>query len=210
MNFTELQVELQELLNFNPNQSDQDFTTAQLKRALNRAVKREYTLAKAEGSAVWFVSNQTVTWLSGVITFSLPESLRGKRLYRIFDITAVNPGFRLIFDNNMFTGDVFWLDRSTLQWGSTGPSEDKTLQVQFYSEPTAMVADEDEPGVIPESHHELLYWSAAVDLRTRADEQAPQAWYAMMRQLQLSYWKHVSMGRPSERGLSVENVNLAY
>ena len=54
MNFKELQDEVSELINFNSLQSDQDFSAAQIKNAVNRAYAREYRKARQEGTRSFF------------------------------------------------------------------------------------------------------------------------------------------------------------
>ena len=71
-----------------------------------------------------------------------------------------------------------------------------TLRFVFTAQPVEMTADEDEPTLVPIEHRELLRWSAAIDLRLMADEEAPQQWLFERNELRLDYGKHVSMGRP--------------
>ena len=197
MDFKAMQDEVAELLNFNSAQTDQDFTTAQIKKSLNRAYAREYRKARQEGIRQWFASVTEITWLSGAVTLSLPGSIKKSQIIRVVDVTNNDPGYALIFDNSGFLGDVHWKDRGTLQWGSNGPGENKTLRVEYMAEPEEMSADEDEPSLVSSDHHELIFYSAAIDLRTRADEAAPQSWLMERQDLRMDFYKDVSRGRPS-------------
>jgi len=196
MDFKTLQDEVSELLNFNSSQTDQDFTTTQIKKAINRAYAREYRKARQEGLRQWFSSVTEITWLSGAVTLSLPGSVKRNQISRIIDVTNSDPGYPLVFDDSGFLGDVHWKDRNTLQWGTEGPGENRTLRVEYMAEPGEMSADEDEPDLIAPDHHELIFYSAAIDLRTRADEVAPQSWAMERQELRMDFYKDVSRGRP--------------
>jgi len=196
MDFKTLQDEVSELLNFNSSQTDQDFTTTQIKKAINRAYAREYRKARQEGLRQWFSSVTEITWLSGAVTLSLPGSVKRNQISRIIDVTNSDPGYPLVFDDSGFLGDVHWKDRNTLQWGTEGPGENRTLRIEYMAEPEEMSADEDEPELIAPDHHELIFYSAAIDLRTRADEVAPQSWAMERQELRMDFYKDVSRGRP--------------
>jgi hypothetical protein len=196
MDFKTLQDEVSELLNFNSTQTDQDFTTTQIKKAINRAYAREYRKARQEGLRQWFSSVTEITWLSGAVTLSLPGSVKRNQISRIIDVTNSDPGCQLMVDDNGFLGDVHWKDRSTLQWGSEGPSSNRTLRVEYMAEPEEMSADDDVPELIAPDHHELIFYSAAIDLRTRADEVSPQSWAMERQELRMDFYKDVSRGRP--------------
>tara|TARA_R100000700_G_scaffold40810_1_gene57824 strand:+ start:784 stop:1461 length:678 start_codon:yes stop_codon:yes gene_type:complete len=214
MNFKELQDEVSDLLNFNSSQTDQDFTTSQIKKSINRAYQRETTKARQEGSSSHFKARTDITWPSGSLTFSLPERLKGAQIIKITDITEnqSGSGFYIVvydggdpgppdygtpaWDNQTILGSVFWRDRNTLQWGEDGPSEDKTLRVDFLSRAETLINDDDVPELVPIEHHELLFYSAAIDLRTRADEAAPVEWLRQQMELRIDFHKDVSRGKP--------------
>ena len=196
MDFLELQDETKELLNFNASQTDQDFTLTQVKNAINRAYRREYVRARQEGSRKFFLTSTSVTWSSDDTTLSLPSRLLGTQLVRVSDITNSDPGTELIFSDHGSVGDVFWLDRTRPQWGSNGPSSDRTLRFTYFPKADKMVHDEDEPELIPDEHRELIFYSAAIDLRNRADEMAPQAWMFERENLRMDLWKDISKNRP--------------
>jgi hypothetical protein len=222
MNFKELQDEVSELLNFNSSQTDQDFTTSQIKNAVNRAYAREYGKARQEGSRRHFQSTTELVWSSGDLTLPLPDRLKGTQIIRIADVTddQTGTGYYVVvydggdppegtpaWDSQSLFGSVFWKDRHTLQWGVDGPSEDKTIRFEFMPKAEKMVNDDDEPELIPFSHHELVFYSAAIDLRTRADEMAPPSWLAEREELRIDFYKDVSRGRPHT---SVTSIDFAY
>jgi len=194
--FKYLQDEVSDLLNFNSAQTDQDFSTAQVKKAINRAYAREVHAAWLEGLQKYFHAIAELTWLSDETTFAVPPSIQQKSIIKVIDVTNSDPGHNLVFDDTGFSGDVFWKDRNTLQWGDSGPSEDKTLRFEFYAEPVDMVADDDEPDLVQPVYREVLVWSAAIDLRRRADEGAPPEWLGAYAELRLDYWKSISRGKP--------------
>ena len=70
MDFKAMQDEVAELLNFNSAQTDQDFTTAQIKKAINRGYAREYRKARQEGVREWFSGYREAVYL---LCFRQPE-----------------------------------------------------------------------------------------------------------------------------------------
>lgn len=203
MNFKELQDDVNSLLNFNPTQTDQDFTTALVKDQINRAYERELNKAKQQGTLSHFIKTQTFTWAASSTTFELSGSLKGLELVRLDDITDTNPGYTLLFDDGRFNGDVFWKENDILQWGTSGPSEAKTIQITYMGKPETLLDDEDIPTLIPEQFHELLVWSTAIQLRRRADESSPPEWQAELRDLRLDYHKYVMTAKPHSNTITI-------
>ena len=194
----ELEDELEDLLNVTPGTSDQDFTSDGLRKALNRANAREVRRAKLESDKNWFKVVEEVTWEADAVTYKLPTTLRSRDIIKVADVTASNPGYDIIFDESGYAGDVFWKDYKTLQWGRTGPGEDKTLQFTYYASAVPMFLESDEPDLIPPEHREILLWSAGIDLRRRADEKAPREWQEALDECRLDLWKTLSRGRPTD------------
>jgi len=203
MNFKELQDEVSELINFNSLQADQDFSAAQIKNAINRAYAREYRKARQEGIRRYFSTTTDLTWSSSDTTFILPDNLKGAQICKVTDVTSADPGSAVIFDDRGFLGDVFWKNRITLQWGASGPGEDKTLRFEFMPEPEKMLNDDDVPELVPSDHHELIFYSASIDLRTRADEMAPPSWMSEREELRMDLYKDMSRGRPHSDIVSI-------
>lgn len=196
MDFGTLRNRLAFVLNFNDGQTDQDFSSDRLKQALNHAYMREVEKAKQEGSRRFFLAQQEISWAAGAVTLVLPVGVKRKQLIRVMDVTNDAIGGQLMFSESGLTGDVFWKDRETLQWGTQGPGAAKTLRVFYYAVPVDLVNDADEPELVPDQFHELLVWSAACWLRTIADEGAPNSWRAQLEELRYDFWKYISRGRP--------------
>ena len=205
MNFKELQDEVSELINFNSLQADQDFSALQIKKAVNRSYAREYRKARQEGIRRYFTTTLDITWSANTVTIELPNGLKHAQLCKVTDVSATDPGTAIVFDERGFLGDVFWKNRVTLQWGQTGPNEDKTLRFEFYPEPEKMNNDDDVPELLPPDHHELIFYSAAIDLKTRADEMAPPAWLNEREELRMDLYKDMSRGRPHSDVTSIRS-----
>ena len=203
MNFKELQDEVSELINFNSLQADQDFSAAQIKNAVNRAYAREYRKARQEGIRRYFSTTIDLTWKADDVTFLLPASIKNAQICKVTDVSHTDPGTAIVFDERGFLGDVFWKNRVTLQWGQTGPNEDKTLRFEYMPEPEKMANDDDVPELIPSDHHEVIFYSAAIDLRTRADEMAPPSWMNEREELRMDLYKDMSRGRPHSDIVSI-------
>jgi len=196
MNFTELQNRLKFVLDFNDTQTDGAFTATRVKQALNLAYEREVFKAEAEGSRRYFKTTTSFTWPAGQLTYALTAPLSQATIIRMSDVTSTDPGYNLVFSEQGFSGDLHWKDRKTIQWGTTGPGSAKTIRVEYYPRPTELVEDEDELEMIPVQFHELLVWSAAVFLRTVADERPPQHWVNERDEFRIDFWKFLSQGRP--------------
>ena len=211
MDFLELQNQTKELLNFNASQTDQDFTLVQVKNAINRAYRREYVRARQEGSRRYFISTTDVSWPSDAATLELPARLKGAQIVRVSDVTGNDPGSELMFSDYGNVGDIFWLNRNTIQWGTNGPSSNKTLRFEYFPKTTDMIQDDDEPDLVPPEHRELIFWTAAIDLRNRADEMAPQSWLMERENLRMDLWKDISKNRPhtDTMGITMTYPDLA-
>ena len=70
-----------------------------------------------------------------------------------------------------------------------------------------MVQDEDVPDLIPSEHHDLVFWAAAIDLRNRADEMAPQSWLMERENLRMDFWKDISKNRPHTDTLGITTTH---
>lgn len=189
MRFSELISEVQDLLNFNPSAADQDFTEAQVKKALNIRYGLECNMGQMHGRRTWFHRVQSITWTSGEETLLLPSSVSQAGIMKLEDITDRDPGYPL-------PETVFWKDSKTLQWGDTAPGSDRTIRVTYFARPVDLVAAGDEPELIPPEHHMLLVWSAAIYLRQKADESVPQTWLEQHYEERLNFWKAMSRSRP--------------
>ena len=197
MDFSALITRTKLWLNFNDDQADLDYTEAQIKAGLNMAYSEEVSKAKAEGSQRWFSAVTEHTWSSGEVTYTVPAPLNRIAVRRIMDVTNdAEPGSQVLFSETGAQGEVFWKDRNTLQWGSTGPGQDTTLRFIYVASPEELVNDIDVPELVPDEFHELLPLSAAILLRGMADESPPPWWVSKQDDYRLDYWKFVSRGRP--------------
>ena len=198
MNFGELLTELKDLLNFDSAQTHQDFTDTQLKSALNRAYLREIRKARQQGLDEYFLDTTTFTWTSGEQTYALVDPLNKASILQLRDVTDSEYA-----QNMAFTESFRWLDRNTLEWLPDGPSSDRTIRAFFSELPVDMVSNNEEPDLIPREFREVLVYSAAVELRLRADEEAPRSWEGFLDDVRADYWKHLSLGRPRTNQASI-------
>lgn len=197
MDFKTLQDEVADILNFTPDATDQDFTSLQVKKAINQAYADEVVKAKQCGSRVHFTKFDQITWPASQRVLTFPQDLQQKDLISFTDVTNDDPGHSL-------PGSVFWKDNKTLQWGTSGPASARTIRVYYYAAAETLVNDGDIPELIQPEHHELLMWSAAIRLRLRSDEGAPGPWTQHHRELQLDYWKSTSRGKPPQGFTTVQ------
>lgn len=183
------------IMNFNDGQSDQDFSEVRIKELINLAYVEEVNKAKQEGVKRYFKAFHEETWTSGNVTFTLPSTVSRAELIEARDVTSDTIGTLLAFSDSGVTG-IGWKDRNTLQWGLTGPDSDRTIRFVYYAQPETLVAEDDEPELIPPQFHAVLAWGAACYGRTIADEQVPQSWAYKLEDLRHDYWKFISRGRP--------------
>ena len=208
MDFGELQTEVQDWINFTTGISNQDFTTAQLQKAINQAYKREVRKGRLEGGSTWFMKNVSATWAASAVTFAVPSVLNQTNGLWIEDITDSDPGYDLgVSMNSSGGGEIFWFDNRTLQWGTEGPGSARTLRFHYLARAVDMVNDAEIPDLIPEDFHELIVLSAGVYLRFKADELAPAEWKEALNDIRIDYWKEISLGRPRSSGSSIRRVN---
>ncbi len=196
MDLAELRDQLAFSLNHNDGQTDQDFSDARLNDNINWAYRREVRGAKLEGVRSYFTKNDSFTWAADAVTQTLPLNLRRKQIVVFKDITSNDPGQKLTVSADGARGGVHWVDNNTLQWGTSGPGATKTIRAFYLADAEKLTDDADEPELIPEEMHELIVWSAAVYLRTVADEFAPPGWLAALTEARMDYHKYVSRGRP--------------
>jgi hypothetical protein len=203
-NLSQLILRLRYLVNSNEGQSDQDFAgpsgdaDRHFRDALNEAYIEEVTEAAQHADpARWLHATHTFTWEASEPTLTLPPAIDGKNLLGLQDITSSTPGTPLWIGA---ANTIWWKDRTTLQWGSTGPASDTTILATYISEPQELVSGADEPVLIPRAHRHLLVWSAGCIMRSIADEDAPGSWMNKRDELREALWKDLSLGRPMDTG----------
>jgi len=203
VNREELRTDLEETLNASPAQAHQDFSEAKLNKALNRAYVREVEFAKLVGVKEFFIARKQFTWPVNQQRFEFPLWLRRAQSYKFMDITGGRPGRSLMGTATPVDGLVYFFDEKTLQWGTTGPGSARTIEVIYYGQAADMESDMEEPSIIPAGFHELLVWSAAIQLRLGSDEASPGGWSRAHEDLQAAYQLFVAKGRPRGNSPSV-------
>lgn len=193
MRFDEIQADVQTVLNFNPNNADQSFTTAQLKTAINYAYKDIVRKARVEATRAYFIGVQEFTWPAQQLLFLIPTAVRQKSLLKVMDVTDSNVGMPLSIGEG---GTITWYDNKTLQWGGGGPPSDRTLRIAFWKEAEPLVNDADEPELVAQEYHELLVWGSAIWMELAAMRQVPPAWKEKYTELELQYLAMIGKGRP--------------
>lgn len=193
MNFGEIQTHTKDILNFNPAQANADFTVDQLKRAINFCLSAEVDRVKLHAHPAYFLASQDFTWTSGAETQALPTGMQGYDFIRFYDVTddSTGPGNALALP---------WENRTTLRWGTSGPSSARTIRAVYYARPATLVSDADVPDLLPPEFHEIICWSAASYLRMMADEDAPGRWLVYLEERRLDMIKRMSRrpaGTPS-------------
>lgn len=193
MNRKQLRTELAFLLNFTEGAADQDFAKARLNKFIDRAYNLEVERAKLTGGKAYFQGfTSDITWTASAQTLALPTALVDVSIIDIYDITAGEPGFPLVFGV-----DLFWKDRETWQHTTVGgPPSALTLRGYYEQKATDLQDDDTSPELVPEQFHWVIVWSAAVLARAIADDMAPSDWRRELHEMRLDFYKHVSKGRP--------------
>jgi hypothetical protein len=202
MNLAELRDLVSFIVDYNEGQTDQDFrgpstdTNKHIDRALNLSYKEEVRLAIQNGGEDSFRFLHTFTWAASATSMAIPDALKGKIIEAIRDDTDQTPGPILRLWDQLADGTGLY-KRTKDTWGwNPAPSSAKTLTALFHGMPEDMKQEGDVPWILDDSHHELLAWSAAIWLRTVADEQAPSNWLSRQQELRFQLWKEVSRGTP--------------
>jgi hypothetical protein len=186
--------------------ADQNF-----RNAINEAYNDEVEDAKQIGDPRWFIARYQFNWQASSPTLTLPAPLQGAQIVRLADITDGYPG------QVMWMGDVpqfaqfHWRDRTTLQWGQTGPGSTRTLEAAYHAAAEWMKDPADEPALIPNQFRHLLVWSAACLLLQIRDIEAPGQWLMRRDEIRMRWHKYLSMGRPTETGFpGIRNTDPDY
>lgn len=202
----ELIADLQFKVAYNEGQTDQDFigpsgdTDRHFRNAINEAYVDEIEEAAQQGDPRWFYVLANVTWPGGQQNLDVPDNLRGKTWVSTYDITTTEPGTPIWWSDWEDGATHRWRDRNTLQWGTAGPSSDKTLRITYQAEPEEMLDNGDEPELVPPRFRHLLAWSAAIKLRRIADEQVPQGWVIERNDIRERMLKFFTLRGPVQTG----------
>lgn len=192
MNRDEIETFTREILLPNSkNSTNAPFSAARMTAAVQRAYEREWNKFRAVATKSQVVMSTQFTWPSGEISFPMPQLLRDRIVHSIYDITD-NPngiGLRTVFYVEDLTKLMRW--PSTVGTPGTGPFRDTLLRAFFIPRCEKLTAPESVPQLIPHDHHQLLGWSAAVELSTllNGGQHAPSDWAERLNDLQTDYWQ---------------------
>lgn len=201
-----MRAELAFILSVREGEADQDFQTARLNTALDRAYERCVIDGRMHGMSIHFMLLQNLTWEADATTFTMPTDLGCREIIKLWDLTSGEPAIEL-----RESMDYKYVDRKTLQWGdgSTGPSADVTIKVQYSAAAEKLETDASEPALIPPEHRMYIVWEAACSLRGIADDQIPQYWHAEREKARLGFIKYVSRPKPtSALALAISSLQL--
>lgn len=205
MNLADYRTNLQFLIGFNNGQTNQDFNgnlqldgtvVTQIDWLINQAGQRELELSQANGETHWFKQHKQDTWPAGQLTYVPTIDPTKNQIIRFIDETNGIPGYEFIVAGSQDWGGIFWLDRTTLQWGTVGPGANVLVGIEYIPGWTNLVNATDTPTYFPVQHHQVILWSAAVLARELADEVAPQAWYKNLQDRRESLWTYQSSAQP--------------
>ena len=189
-------------VNFNTGQTDQDFrgpaayANQRIDEAINEAYSDECMRGKIGGSRPWFKRIHSFTWGADATTLAIPEVLRDRDIEIMLDVTDTTPGVPVQVWDGVSEGSGFYRrDMDTWGWLPT-PTAARTLEATYIAEGVEMDQDGDIPDLIPLQHRWLLVWSAAILLKTIADESAPREWVKRQEALRYAFHKTLSLGQP--------------
>jgi hypothetical protein len=176
-NLAELVVLTSRILNFNSRQANQDFSPQDIKDTINEVYCDEIEEMIQHGDSRWFIVSEPQTWPSGSLTFSLPETLQGRWIRSIVDVTFGVPGIAYWFDQWIDGAMFSWSDAQTIRWPDTvGPSEDRLLTFSYVADAEEMTNDQEVPLLLPAKFRHLLGWSAAIKLAAIGDREVATQW----------------------------------
>ena len=173
------------------NATNGPFDAADITAAVQRAYEREWNKARIQLTKAQVVMSTQFTWPSGAITTDMPALLRNRIIHSIYDITD-NPqgiGLRTVFYIEDVTKRLRW--PSTVGTPGTGPFRDTLLRAFFMPQVEQLSLPESTPQLIPTEYHQLLGWSAAIELSDMLDggRTAQPAWKPRYEDLQTDYWQ---------------------
>lgn len=196
--------QLQFKMNVDTGQTDQDFigpsgdTDKWYRSLINEAGEREVVDAKQEGHISWFLMTLDVTWTASSVTYTLPDALYGRNILMMRDVTNDEVGSELPWAGKPHGPGIFYKDNKTLQWDTSGPTQDTTIRMVYELNWQELKADADVPdqNMLPQEFAWLIVWAAVDVAKTIADELVPKDYERHLINWRERYWKHVSRGRP--------------
>lgn len=204
-NLVDLKDEVKFILNSNTGITDQAVTATAVdidlhyRNAINEAYIDEVEEAMQIADIRNFITTTQVTWPASQLTLDA-RPMTELVVYRVEDVTDKDPGDLLWFERWTDGVALFWKDRHTIQWGSSGPSSARTIRFTHVAEPKELVEDYDEPSLIPRRYRHLIAWSAAIILRVVMDEMAPKPFLRRRDDIRARYHKSIGMGKPIQTG----------
>ena len=182
MNLAELREEVAYVVSAKIGDPDQDYdggTTypwKRIDRAINQSIRTEYREVINDCGPDPFWNTQPATWLSGSRLFSLPGDMRRGDLLALFDVSSSVRGTPIMVGERLTGATVYWHDRKTLAWGTTGPGSERTLALEHTARPDPLELAAQEPLLFHQEHHDVFVWGAAVFLKSVTDESVPKIW----------------------------------
>jgi len=194
----ELRAMLSFILSNNDGQTNQAFSTPRLNEALNLSYVDLVNALRLESGWKWTKVVRDVVWPASQVVLELPYSMRSTGILSMADITTSTTGIRFEVSDTSDSSLPYWFDRNKWQWGTDGPSEEKTIRVAYWPVVEWDSADSAEPDLIPTDHRALLAWEAAILLSDIADQKAPASWTSRTLQQKMALMKLMSLNRPAE------------
>ena len=193
------------IVNFNEDQPDQDFDGSDddayrdIDFAINEAYEGAVEDILAEGDPELMEGFCDDLWPANEQTHKIPSFLEQDMITRIDNITARNPGESVLLYPRGFNYEPtnFFVDRNTLQWGTSGPPADTTYRYFYSMYAKEMHKAVDEPILVPRRYRKLLQWDAAINLRTMAEDEAPPRWMQHREKIWERMILAASKGRPT-------------
>lgn len=196
-------------LNYNSTQTDVDFQDEDFVTGLQEVYNDE--VLKGSDTALYnnFKRLTTFTWADGEVTVEVPTEIQGKTILKMIDITGNSDlGDELQFGDYGEFGQVFWKDKKTLQWDTTGPSSDRTIQVQYIEVPEQLLSPASVPELLPEQFHYLLTWSLAIYMKELAEELAPLEWQQKLVEQRTLLYRFFEKGKPTSDVPAIKPFSL--
>lgn len=195
-------------LNYNSTQTDVDFQDADFVSGLQEVYVSECNIALDTALFNHFKRYVDFTWSANEVTKEIPDQIKGKIIIELSDVTSSSIGEVFEFGERDGYGYLFWKDKSTLQWGTTGPSTDTTVRAVYVEIPEQLQTDTSVPALIPSQFHYLLTWSLAVYMKELAEEVAPAEWKEKLIEQRRQLYRFLEKGKPMSDPPAIRPLHL--
>jgi hypothetical protein len=211
-NLAWLRTRVSNLVNFDVTQPDQDFTgpasepNQLIDGALSEVYMEEINRARFEAAKDWFKVDFTFTWAADTSTLdltTLSSDLSTHSIIELSDETDDSEGTPIWVRHTSYESPVSWRNRTTLQWGTSGPGSARTIRAVYMASPQDLSDPLQEPYLVPPEYRWLLVWGAAVILRDMADEEAPARWVAKRDELREVFHLALAQGKVQQPAVNV-------